>query len=107
MKQPSKVKSSPIPHILTTVALAFGYLSFFSARWFVSTYGRLGFDSILFTLTSELGGVQSGLILRYLLKALLPASALTRSYLGPTNISSMARSSFSSRSSLITASKLE
>lgn len=77
MKQPSKAKSSPIPHILTTAALAFGYLSFFSARWFVSTYGRLGFDSILFTLTSELGGVQSGLILRYLLKALLPASALT------------------------------
>jgi len=77
MKQPSKTKSSPIPFILTTLALLIGYLSFFSARWFVSTYGRLGFDSILFTLTSELGGVQSGLILRYLLKGLLPALALT------------------------------
>ncbi len=77
MKQPTKAKTGLIPRILTAAVLEIGSLSFFSARWFVTTYGRLGFDSILFTLTSELGGTQSGLLLQYLLKALIPSLVLT------------------------------
>ena len=73
MKQPVKTKYNRLAMTMTGLFLLQGYLIFFSARWFVSTYGRLGFDSILFTLTSELEGVQSGLVLRYLLTALLPA----------------------------------
>lgn len=62
--------------VICTVLLFLAFLCFFSARWFVSTYGRLGFDSILFTLRSSIHGVQSGLILNYLLKALLPTLLL-------------------------------
>jgi len=66
-----------ISHIVTSVFLLLGYLSFFSARWFVNTYGRLGFDSILYTLTSGISGVQSGLLLRWLLIAFLPCFGCT------------------------------
>lgn len=48
-------------------------LCFFSARWYIRTYGDLGFDSILYTLLSDLGGVQAGLIGSFCLKALAPA----------------------------------
>ena len=58
---------------LATVALLIGFLVFFAARWYVNTYGSTGFDSILFTLTSDLGGVESDLILSFLWKAALPA----------------------------------
>ncbi|MBO5129060.1 MAG: LTA synthase family protein [Oscillospiraceae bacterium] len=63
--------------VIWAILLFIGYLSFFAARWFVSTYGRLGFDSILFTLNSDLHGVQSGLLTRFTLLALLPAVSLT------------------------------
>ena len=52
-------------------------LCFFSARWFVSIYGRIGFDAVLYTLSSSLGGVESDLLIRYLLKALLPCLLFT------------------------------
>ena len=68
-------KKSPGPASMTVTALLLltGFLAFFSARWFVGTYGRLGFDSILYTLTSGISGVQSGLVGRYLLMAALPS----------------------------------
>ena len=34
----------------------------FAATWYVQTYGKLGFDAVLYTLFSDLSGVQSGLI---------------------------------------------
>lgn len=77
-RQTTKKKTAPqwLFPSLTGLFLLLGYLGFFSARWFVSTYGRLGFDSILYTLSSDLGGVQSGLIWKYLLFAFLPACVL-------------------------------
>lgn len=63
--------------LIRTLPVFAGMLCFCSARWFVSTYGRIGFDSVLFTLTSGLSGVQSGLITAYLRDALLPAVLLT------------------------------
>jgi len=51
-----------------------GFVGYFSAKWYVDVYGRIGFDSILFTLFSDLGGVQSDLITSYLQKAALPAA---------------------------------
>lgn len=56
-----------------TLLLIVGFLCFFAARWYLKTYGNTGFDSILFTLFSDLGGVESDLILSFLLKAALPA----------------------------------
>ena len=67
----------PLKQILCAAVMLVAFLCFFSARWFVQVYGRIGFDSILFTLTASLGGVQSGLIGDYLLKALLPCLLCT------------------------------
>ena len=63
--------------VLATVLLLVGYLCFFVALWYRNTYGDLGFDSVLYTVFSDLGGVQSGLILDLALKAFLPAGVLT------------------------------
>ena len=63
--------------VLLTALLLIGYLCFFAARWFVTVYGRIGFDSILFTLQSSLDGVQSDLIRSFLLGGLLPALLCT------------------------------
>ena len=58
---------------LWTVLLLIGFLTFFAAKWYRDIYGNLGFDSILYTLFSDLGGVESKLILDFCLKAALPA----------------------------------
>ena len=56
-----------------TALIGLAGLCFFAARWYIRTYGDLGFDSIVYTVFSDLGGVQGGLILSFCLKALLPA----------------------------------
>ena len=59
--------------VCLTVLLFLAFVIFFAARWFVTVYGRIGFDSILFTLKSSLSGVQSDLVISYLMGGLLPA----------------------------------
>ena len=59
------------------VMLFTAFLGLFSARWFVNIYGRIGFDSILYTLSSNLGGVEPELLINYLLLGLLPALIFT------------------------------
>ncbi len=53
------------------------WLAFFSTLWYRRIFGDTGFDSVLFTLISGVGGVQSGLLWDYLLGGLLPAVAFT------------------------------
>lgn len=77
MKEATKKRGIPLPQALSVLFLFLGSLLFFSARWFVNTYGRLGFDSILYTLSSGVGGTQLGLIVRYLLLALVPSILFT------------------------------
>ena len=60
-----------------TLLLMVAYGCFFAARWFVAVYGRIGFDSILFTLQSSLSGVQSDLVRSFLLRGALPAAVCT------------------------------
>ena len=60
-----------------TLLLFVSYLCFFAARWFVTVYGRIGFDSILFTLQSSLSGVQSDLVTSFLVRAALPCVICT------------------------------
>ena len=62
--------------VVWTLLLAVAALCFFAARWYIRTYGDLGFDSILYTLFSDLSGVQSGLVLAFCLKAILPAAGV-------------------------------
>ena len=57
--------------------LLVGFLCFFSAKWYVDTYGKMGFDSILYTLTASLGGLEPTLLLSYLLSGALPAVLCT------------------------------
>ena len=64
-------------NVLCAAALFLGYLCFFSGRWYVSSFGRLGFDSILFTLSADLSGVQGGQITGFLLQAFIPSVLLT------------------------------
>ena len=70
----SKKRASRIlGNILCPVLTGIGFLCFFSAKWYVDTYGRTGFDSVVYTLTSDLGGVQIDLILSFLAGSILPA----------------------------------
>ncbi len=76
MKSPTKHKKTGTARVwltvLHTALLLVSFLVFFAAKWYRDTYGNLGFDSILYTLFSDLGGVESTLIQDFCLKALLP-----------------------------------
>ena len=67
-------KNSILGTAFWSLLLLAAALCFFAARWYVTTYGDTGFDSILYTLSSDLGGVQAGLIWSFSLKALMPAA---------------------------------
>ena len=58
--------------ICLTALLVIACLCFFAALWYRSTYGDTGFDSILYTLSADLEGVQAGLILSFSLWVFLP-----------------------------------
>ena len=58
---------------LLCLLLFVAFLGFFAARWYVNVYGRIGFDSVLYTLTASLGGLQSDLIISFLKGGALPA----------------------------------
>ena len=62
--------------LLGCILLLFlGCLAFFSARWYITEFGDTGFDSILYTLFSEMSGTDSAVIRNFLLTAILPALA--------------------------------
>lgn len=73
----STTSTKSIWHSVLTFFLCLGmfiaFACFFSALWYVRTYGDTGFDSILFTLFGGLNGTQPELIQSYLLRALLPS----------------------------------
>ena len=61
---------------ICTALLLVSFLCFFAARWFVSVYGQIGFDAVLFTLQSSLSGVESELVFSFLFLGLFPALLL-------------------------------
>lgn len=63
--------------VLLGFLLLLAYGAFFAAWWYVRVYGRIGFDSVLFTLTGGLGGVSETLIYDYLCRGALPALLCT------------------------------
>ena len=76
--QPTRSRRKFRPAVLgCSILLLLAFWCFFSARWFARVYGRIGFDSILYTLTSSIGGVEPELLLNYALWALLPCIAAT------------------------------
>lgn len=72
-----RTKAAKIRRILTvcftSLLLLVAFLCFFSALWYIDTFGRTGFDSVIYTLSSGFSGVQSGLLLSYLVGGALPA----------------------------------
>ena len=61
---------------LCGAVLVVSFLCFFAARWFLSVYGQIGFDAVLFTLQSSLGGVETELVVSFLFLGLFPALLL-------------------------------
>lgn len=59
------------------ILLAIAFLAFFAVVWYRATYGNTGFDSVIFTLSGGLNGVQGGLVGSFLLQAGLPALLCT------------------------------
>ena len=72
----SRIKEK-ILSVLTVFGLFIGYLSFFSGLWYCEAYGDVGFDSILFTLTSGVRGAGRELTIWYLFAAALPTIIFT------------------------------
>ena len=73
MNERNKNKKDLAILISCIVLLFLGCLGFFSARWYITEFGDTGFDSILYTLFSEMSGTDSAVIHNYMLTALLPA----------------------------------
>ncbi len=59
--------------IICLVLLFIALVAFFAARWYLRTYGDTGFDSVIYTLFSDLKGVQAGLVGQFVLGGILPA----------------------------------
>ena len=59
--------------IFIGILVAVSFLAYFSAVWCHEKYGDVGFDAILFTLFSDIGGVATELVQNYLKGALAPA----------------------------------
>ena len=57
--------------ILAMLLIGLGFLCFFAGRWYLETYGELGFDSILYTLTADMAGVESDLIKSFIKKVMV------------------------------------
>lgn len=84
MRTKTEKQSCPQRRFLAALGLIFvclisftAFLCFFAARWYVKVYGRIGFDSVLYTLTSSLSGTQQGLVNKFLTEAALPALICT------------------------------
>ena len=66
-------KKSTVIAVVCIILLFLGCMAFFSARWYITEFGDTGFDSILYTLFSEMSGTDSAVIQNFMLTAILPA----------------------------------
>ncbi len=58
--------------MLCSLLVLAAFLLLYAANWFLSVYGQIGFDAVLFTLQSSLSGVQSDLVMSYVKNGLIP-----------------------------------
>ncbi len=58
--------------ILCSVFVIASVFLFLAAMWYVNTYGDTGFDSIVFTLLSNMGGVETDIVLSFILRVVVP-----------------------------------
>lgn len=57
--------------VVLAILVVFAVLAYATAKWYLDRYGDIGFDSILFTMFSELNGVENGLVVDYICKTLV------------------------------------
>lgn len=64
---------------ITSICLlcAAGLFGYFSAQWYISTYGNVGFDAVLYSWFASFDSVESGLIFSYIKGAAIPALTCT------------------------------
>jgi len=62
-----------IKAILISLAFLLSFMALFSANWYVTVFGNVGFRSIIFTLFSSMKGTAGGIVYDWLLKGLLPS----------------------------------
>lgn len=72
-----KSKGKFIAGVLGVLLVFVGSMCHFAAKWYIQEFGNTGFDSILFTLFSEKGGVSHEVVLVYIRTGLLPALIVT------------------------------
>lgn len=60
-----------------TVLVAVGFAALFSAAWYSSVYGKIGFSAILFSFFSSTSGIEGGLVLSWCVGGLLPTLLCT------------------------------
>ena len=63
--------------VVCSILIVLALLLFFSATWYKIHYGNTGFDSVLFTLFSNIGGVSPKLILSFIFGSILPTVLLS------------------------------
>lgn len=76
MKKTKKIESTiksigKFFNVVLAFLVVFAVLAYATAKWYIGKYGDIGFDSILFTMFSELSGVESGLVVDYICKTLV------------------------------------
>lgn len=52
-------------------------LLYFSALWYIRRFGETGFDSVMFTLLSNMGGVNGNLLHSYIIEGVVPTVVLS------------------------------
>jgi len=67
-----KYRKHTLSKTICMALLFIALLAFFAAKWYIATCGDVGFDSVMFTLLSNIDGAQSDMIFGFIIKALLP-----------------------------------
>lgn len=62
---------------LITIAFFLSFCALFSAHWYITVFGKVGFRSILFTVLAPMKGTANGIVYDWLLKGLLPSVICT------------------------------
>lgn len=66
MKNRTKRLKNGLSILLGSLLLLLGFVCYSAAAWYEKTYGKVGFESILYTLTAELKGADPKLFLSFL-----------------------------------------
>jgi len=64
-------------HLLWILLIFLGTLAYYSAKWYIGTFGDIGFEAVLFTILNGAQTSADSLITAYLRKALVPTLGIT------------------------------